>query len=389
MKHASNRSFIRVGVVVSIVWWGVWWAGVVAASEPQRHQFDRQLMGTTFRLIFYASDQYVANHAAKAAFARIAKLNDVFSDYSPESESRRLADTPAVFAIAGVTVSVDLWRVLTVAELLSRKSEGAFDVSVGPLTKLWRRARRQQAIPKVAAIEKAMRSVSYERIQRLEKTQSIHVRGDAPVRLDFGGIAKGYAADEAQRTLADLGIHRVLIDAGGDLCLGEPPPGKRGWNIAILLNPRSEYCGSQNVREVLPAAETLVLKNCGVATSGDTWQFVEANGNRYSHIIDPRTGYGLTNRTAVTIVAANATLADGLASAVSVMGIDAGATMLESFNSEESSNLLKSARTNHIQAATNDATIQTCGKLVAFATDNTTPSRFRETRGFRDLPRAE
>lgn len=312
-----------------LVWIAVAWPGSnddcpVQAAELQRFEFSQRHMGTSFRLLFYAFDDKVANAGAAAAFDRVARLNSVFSDYDSESEIMRLCSNSAAYAkdSAGVPVGDDLWQVLTASQELSRRSDGAFDITVGPLTKLWRRARRQHALPAIAELAAARTLVGYQRVELVEVNQSVRF-GDSVVensiRMDFGGIAKGYAADAALAELGRHGIQRALVDAGGDLRLGAAPPDRAGWRVAVV--------------STVPAGKSdlkLLLHDCGVATSGDIWQFVEVDGRRYSHIVDPRTGLGLTNRIAVTVVAADGVTADGLASAVSVLGAESGVKLLNS-----------------------------------------------------------
>ncbi len=351
MKQTSSRRLLKVGFTILSGWWA--FASFVTpaangevSSQLRRFEFEHQQMGTSFRLTFYATDRTTANVAADAAFRRVQQLDHIFSDYAADSESRRLAETNAIYSEEGVPVSDDLWRVLAVADRLSRDSDGAFDVTVGPLSKLWRRARRQRTIPKAESINRLIDpsnpTVGYTRLELLPVSadranrscqNAIRVKGSQPIRFDFGGIAKGYAADEALAVLSRMGIQQVLIDAGGDLRLGAAPPGREGWRIAIRADDTSGRSQSA-LMELNPSKHRenhrrFQLQNCGVATSGDTWQFVEANGKRYSHIIDPRTGYGLVNRTAVTVVAANGMLADGLASTVSLLGAEDGITFID------------------------------------------------------------
>jgi thiamine biosynthesis lipoprotein len=138
--------------------------------------------------------------------------------------------------------------------------------------------------------------------------------------LDLGGIAKGYAADEAMSVLKWQGINRALIAAGGDIVVSRPPPGKRGWLIGIAP---LEFNGK-------PPDDYLLLSDAAVSTSGDREQYVEIGGVRYSHIIDPRTGLGVTARSSVTVVAPTGIVADSLATAVSVLGPERGLELINS-----------------------------------------------------------
>jgi thiamine biosynthesis lipoprotein len=137
--------------------------------------------------------------------------------------------------------------------------------------------------------------------------------------LDLGGIAKGYAADEAMQVLKQHGIRSALVAAGGDIVVSEPPPGSTGWTIGVAPLDSPEK----------PPTQLLLLRNAAVSTSGDAEQYVEINGKRYSHIVDPKTGVGLTGHSSVTIVAPNGTSSDSLATAVSVLGPEQGLEVID------------------------------------------------------------
>lgn len=281
-----------------------------------RFEFSRPEMGSLFRITMYAPDEASARAAATNAFARVAKLNDVMSDYDPESELMRLCRQPVRVP---VRVSADLFDILERSQKLARQSEGAFDVTVGPLVQLWRGARRKKALPPASAIEAARQRVGYRHLKLDARARAVTLL--APdMRLDLGGIAKGYAADQALAVLRRHGITRAMCAASGDIAIGDPPPGKTGWRIGI---GRIHGCGDE-------LEEMILLRNAGISTSGDTEQFVEIGGARYSHIVDPHSGIGLTNHIQVTVIAPNATLTDGLATAVSVMGATRGMKLIES-----------------------------------------------------------
>ncbi len=299
-----------------------WLLGVgVAAAGPDgpalhRFQFTQLEMAETVpvKIVLYAPDAPTATRAANAAFARIHALNEVLSDYDPKSELRRLGTATEG---GGVDVSEDLWRVLRHARALSERSDGAFDVTIGPVVRLWRRARRQRQLPSAERMRAARQLVDY-RLVRLDPQARTVALGRPGVQLDLGGIAKGYMVDEALAVLKKLGINRALVDAGGDMVLGDPPPDRPGWRIGIAP-----------LQADGPPDHVLSLCRLAVATSGDTWQFVEIDGRRYSHIVDPRTGLGLTDHSSVTVVAADGMTADGLASAVSVLGPEKGLKLIE------------------------------------------------------------
>ena len=299
----------------------VWLLGIgtsaAAAGEPElgRFQFTRTEMAVPIKIVLYATDGVAASKAAEAAFSRIHQLNAILSDYDPQSELRRLGR--AATGGKAVPVSEELWRVLSQAQELSRRSEGAFDVTVGPVVRLWRRARRRHQLPSAQRLQSARELVGY-RLIRLDSRQRAVELLKPGMQLDLGGIAKGYVVDEALAVLRKLGINRALVDAGGDIVLGDSPPGRSGWRIGVA---RLQSDGPPN--------RVVLLSRAAIATSGDTWQYVEIDGRRYSHIVDPRTGLGLTDHSSVTIVAPNGILADALASAVSVLGPKQGLELIE------------------------------------------------------------
>jgi thiamine biosynthesis lipoprotein len=289
-----------------------------AADPPKLRQFafDRGEMAVPMRIILYAQDEVSAAHAAKGAFDRIRQLNSIFSDYDSQSELCRLSATAG--SGRAVPVSEDLWRVLSAAQAVSERSDGAFDVTVGPVVRLWRRARRQRQMPSPERLQAARQLVGFRLVTLEPKTHSVRL-ARAGMQLDLGGIAKGYAMEEALKVLRKHGIRRTLVHAGGDLRLGDPPPDRSGWRVAL---------GPLEVAD--KPSRYLSLADCAVATSGDAWQFVEIKGRRYSHIVNPQTGLGLTDHSSVTIVAPDGTTADALASAVSVLGPEKGLKLVES-----------------------------------------------------------
>ena len=283
------------------------------SASTQRFRYAEMHMGVPFRISVYASDDVVANKAVAEAYKRIAELNKVFSDYDKDSEIARLRQQPAGRPIP---ISADLEGLLIRSQRISEQTDGAFDVTVGPLVRLWRRARRRKQMPEKELLAKALKSSGFQRFQ-LKKDRSVVMESEG-MRLDFGAIAKGYACDEALRILRSHGITSALVDGGGDIAVSEPPPGKLGWRVQIEPDATDK------------TSRSLLLKNQAVATSGDRYRFVEIDGKRYSHIVDPRTGVGLTSRLTVTVIAKNAADADAYASAVSVLGTAEGVKFVDS-----------------------------------------------------------
>jgi thiamine biosynthesis lipoprotein len=293
---------------------------VVLAGPPDtklaRFEFRQPHMGVEFKLVFFAIDQATADRAQAAAFKRIAQLNGVLSDYNPESELSKLSRSAP--SPAPVKLSDDLWQVLSQAQALAAESDGAFDVTVGPLTALWRRARRTRQLPSPEKLAAARAAVGHEHLLLDPQKQTARLAKPG-MRLDLGGIGVGYAVDQALAVLGEHGIDRAMIDASGDIGVSGPPPGAKGWRIGVApLDPQAA------------PSHYLLLANAAVTTSGDAFQFVEIAGKRYSHIVDPKTGLGLTERTSATVVAPTCTAADSLATAVCVLGTPAGLKLIES-----------------------------------------------------------
>jgi thiamine biosynthesis lipoprotein len=319
---AICRRWFSVGLVAC------WFSPAAWAADDrrlERHAATERHMGTQFHVVLYSDDQVAANRAIGQAFARIAALDRALSNYQPDSELNQLCrHSPQQGAIP---VSLDLWHVLRTADALSRRTDGAFDVTIGPLTKLWRRARRRHELPAPERIAEARERVGYRLVRYRQDPPAVLLERPG-MQLDLGGIAKGYATDEALRVLREAGITRALVNGGGDLSVGNPPPDAAGWRVDV-----ASFDAGSPMDGATPT-EPLVLANAAVATSGDLHQFVDIDGERYSHILEPRTGQALTRRSLVTVVAPRGIDADGWASALSVLGPE-GLTQLESLPETE------------------------------------------------------
>ncbi len=280
-----------------------------------RFEFRQTHMGSEFKLVLYTRSEDGARVASAAAFARVAQLDAILSDYDPQSELMRLCDRAGE---PPVPVSEDLFKVLERAQRLAQRTQGAFDVTIQPVVRLWRRARRRQELPEPDRLRQALRLVGYKHLRLNPETQTVQLL-KAGMRLDLGGIAKGYAADEAQEVLKRHGIRRALVAAAGDIVVSDPPPGAPGWTIGIgpLENPAAQ------------PSRFLQIRNAAVSTSGDAERFVEIDGKRYAHIVDPRTGLGVIDRSSVTVVAPDGTASDSLATAVYLLGPERGLKLIE------------------------------------------------------------
>ena len=258
---------------------------------------SRKCMGTTLRIVIHAPTETIGRKALEKAFARAEELNGILSDYQDSSELMRLC---AKAGGPSVGVSRELFTVLESAQELSRLTDGAFDVTIGPVTRLWRLARKSKRLPDPADLAAARALVGYRMMELNPVDKSVKLAKPG-MRIDLGGIAKGFTADEILDQLRREDLPRSLVALGGDVTCGDAPPGAKGWQVAIIPLPGSKG-----------QPPTLILRNQSISTSGDLEQFLEIDGRRYSHIVDARTGIGSTNQAMATVVAPRGIDADRL-----------------------------------------------------------------------------
>lgn len=294
-------------------------AASLGCQSEKRFEFTQPKMGTLFHMVLYAPSQLVANRAAAAGWARIDELNSILSDYDTNSElsklSQRTNDGPMA---EPVHVSDDLYRMLERAMEAARLSDGAFDVTVGPFVRLWRRSRQLNELPTTRRVEEARKSIGYQFVKLDAKNHTVQLLAPR-MRLDVGGIAKGYTSEETLKVLRLYKIRRALVGAAGDIATGDPPPGKKGWQIRL----------ESLAAEQEPPVYVLLKNHYAISTCGDTERFVIIDGVRYSHIVNPLTGLGLTNRIGVSVIAPDATTTDWSSTAISVLGPEKGLAMIE------------------------------------------------------------
>jgi FAD:protein FMN transferase len=282
---------------------------------PERFEFEEAHMASPFHIVLYSTDAATARRASRAAFDRIEALNKVLSDYDPESELSRLSQAAGK---GPVRVSADLFDVLDRSRRISERSDGMFDVTIAPVGRLWRRARRERKLPDRRLIAEAGKLVGSDKMVLDPVARTVHLLQPG-MKLDVGGIAKGYAAQAALDVLRSMGIKQALVGGAGDIVGGDPPPDADGWKVAIApVDSRLPY-----------RPPTLLLKNAAVSTAGDAERFVEIDGHRYSHIVNPRTGMGHEDRAAVTVVAPDGATADALETAVYLLGPERGLKLVD------------------------------------------------------------
>ncbi len=288
--------------------------GMVLTGEFKKFDFVELHMGVEVQLTYYCESVAKAEEAGRAVYARIADLEQKMSDYRPTSEVRQLQESAVG---KWVSVSSDLLKVLSFGQKISKESQGAFDMTAGPFVALWRESRKTQRSPSYPDLQRAREVVGWEKIEIDQRAREVRI-AQSGVKIDLGGIAKGYACDEAIRVFEKYGIRSASIVAGGDLKVSNPPPKTYGWPIRVTNSD-----------------QVLYLKNVAVSTSGDTEQFVELHGVRYSHIVDPRNGFGVMNRIQATVIAKNGLTSDPMATALCVLG-KPGEKMLAKFGAKSS-----------------------------------------------------
>jgi len=292
-------------------------ANIMQAQDLRRYRFSEKKMGTRFQITFYAVDDSIANTAAQEAFERVDTLNNILSDYKRDSNLNKLTERSGDGHF--IRVSPSLFRVISKAQQVSRETDGAFDITVGSYTKLWRNISKSPSpeLPSSQTLDALSKKVSYKYIN-IDSSRSAIALDREGMQLDLGGIAKGYTADRMLCALEKYGINSALINAGGDITAGDAPPGKEGWTVVLPVH--NESGEKKSLR--------LMVANRAIATSGSLFQHVIIDGKRYSHIVDPHTGLGLTNQRRVTVIALNGISADSYASAVSVLGPQKGASLI-------------------------------------------------------------
>lgn len=288
-------------------------------AQDQRFSFTVEKMGSPFTIILYAPDSATAGQLAQECFALTDSLVAILSDYIDSSELNRLC------ARAGngewVSCSSVLYEILTLSKYAYEKSMGSFDVSLGPLTRLWRNARKEKRFPGDPDIQEKKAITGFGKIQFDANRHAVRLM-QTGMQLDLGGIGQGYIAQKVIDYLKTRHIQNALADVSGDIvCIGAPP-GKKGWSVAVNI-PESEH-------DLLP--KQLQITNQSVTTSGDLFQYMEHDGKRYSHIIDPSTGYGITSQKNVTVIAEEGSMADWLTKACSILPVTKAKKLAESLH---------------------------------------------------------
>ena len=281
----------------------------------------RDVMGTFARVVVVADTEPQAYSAIDAAFEKINAIEKCMSDYDPDSllskVNKEAFETP-------VAVDEELFEVLSASIEYSRLSGGAFDITVGPVVQLWRKAKETGTAPTDEQLQRAKESVGYQNLILDVENHTVQFAKEG-MFLDLGGIAKGYAVDKAVEILKNAGLKGGMVDIGGNLrCFGTPANHIKHW-----------YIGLQDPAHDENILLKLKMNDRAVATSGDYRRFVVVNGQKYSHIINPATANSAQSLSSVTIITSTAMAADAFSTIVSVMGDKKGLGLIESIPDTE------------------------------------------------------
>ncbi|OQY04897.1 MAG: hypothetical protein B6I25_06370 [Planctomycetales bacterium 4572_13] len=324
-KTLVFRSAIAITVIGTLFWF---------SQKNRTVTIDggfQMTMGTVAHIIVVSENQQQAHRAINAAVDEIYHIEELMSDYDPNSQLSKVNlqafDHP-------VSVDVELFEVLTTAKMYSRMSNGAFDITIGPVVQLWRKAKADGVAPTAEALQKAKGCVGYQKLILNAEKQTVRFAKDG-MFLDLGGIAKGYAIDKAIEILQDAGVKGAMVDIGGDLrCFGTPANGKKHWLIGLQDPVRDGHI-----------LLTLNMDDRAVATSGDYRRFIIIDEQKHSHIVNPTTANSASDLSSVTLIAPTATTADALATAVTILGNEKGIDLINKTKTAEAI-LIQSAEPN-------------------------------------------
>lgn len=317
------KKYLRVTIVVAVP--VMLLALLYMSRRPSRvvevDSGHRVVMGTFSRVVVIARGEKAAQRCIEAAFDVQDRIESVMSDYQEDSE---LSQVNREAGRKPVAVSEMTFEVLQQSLHFSKLSGGAFDVTVGPLVDLWRKAGRTNQPPTEESLAEAHRKVGSDKLILDEKNQTVRFAVEG-MRIDLGGIGKGYAVDKAVEAMRKQGALGGLVDLGGNIrCFGRPPQGQTHWRIG-LQDPNVAPDESGPVKPLL----VLALTNESVATSGNYRRFVMVQGQKQSHVIDTATGKGANKLVSDTIIAPDATTADALSTVVNVLGLEKGLDLIE------------------------------------------------------------
>ena len=287
---------------------------IFISSAQKLYSESSILMGSSFEITVVAEDEDFAKESLAIAKKEIIRIEDLISSWDQKSETSRINKNAGIGA---VEVSKELFDLIFRAQQISKLSSGAFDLTFAAVDKLWNFDGRESEMPNPDALKASVFNIGYQLIELDEESLTVFLPKKG-MKIGFGAIGKGYAADRAKQLLVERGVLGGIINASGDMNTWGTKPDGSSWTIGIV-NP-------MNNKKVF---SWFSLEHNAVVTSGDYEKFTQINGRRYSHIIDPRTGIPSQGIVSCTVFAGKAELADAIATAIFVMGVESGLFLID------------------------------------------------------------
>lgn len=273
-------------------------------------------MGSRFQITLVDKDSISAEQNIDKAVAEITRIENLISEWRPETQISQVNQNAG---IKPIKVDREVFDLTKKGLYFSKLTDGAFDISIVAMDKIWKFDDSMDELPSEQAIKESVRNVGYQNII-LDSTNSTIFLRNPGMKIGFGSIGKGYAADKTRDLMKSMGVKAGIIDASGDISTWGTQPDGKPWAIGIN-NPFNDH----------KMAAILYFKENSVTTSGSYEKYAEIHGKRYSHIMNPKTGYPSTGLTSVTITGPNATMANGFSTSVMVLGEKEGLKLLKQF----------------------------------------------------------
>jgi len=290
-------------------------------STLQVYKEEAHLMGNHFELSVVSDNPEWAHDCIQAGINEIQRIEKKLTTFSSESETAKINEMAGIRA---VEVSLETIELIERSIKISQITQGAFDITYGSIDKkLWNFDEKMTALPDKETAKKMVRLINYRNII-IDKKESTVFLKEKGMRIGFGGIGKGYAAEMAKKVMRSMGVTSGIVNASGDLTTWGTQPDGKPWTIGIA-NPNAAH----------QVFSYLNLSDMAVATSGNYEKYIMIVGKKYSHTIHPKTGLPVTGIKSVTIITPNAEIADAMATPVTIMGIEAGLDMINQINSIE------------------------------------------------------
>lgn len=289
-------------------------------SQELAQRRTTKLMGSRFDITVVAKDEVTANHYIDKAIEEITRIEKLISSWNPSSQT---SDINKNAGILPVKVDPELFDLIERCITVSKITDGAFDITYASMDKIWKYDGSMTKMPSKEALKNSVAKIGYQNIVLDKRAQTVFLKLKG-MKIGFGAVGKGYAADKVRNLLKAEGASAGIINASGDLTTWGKQPDGTDWMVGIT-NPLNK----NNIFSWFPVV------NAAVATSGNYEKYVTFNGVKYSHIIDPRTGYPSTGIQSVTIFAPSAELCDALATSVFITGTETGIHMIDQIKGVE------------------------------------------------------